>query len=142
MFQANVSARPLQPNFQPRLAVASTPILVAGESSVTATLSTQVVNNGNQLVSGPVTITFFSDEALTQVIDSIVIAGSIPGCARRRSAVSVAWPDLGTGPHSFWVKVDSADLIAEANEADNVAAGQSFVGTYGAYLPLIARNYP
>jgi hypothetical protein len=142
MFYANVSSRPLQANLQPRMAVASTPILAPGESGVTSTLSVQVVNNGNQLVSVPLTVTFYSDSALTQVIDSVVVADDVPGCARRRLPASVVWPDRGAGLHPFWVKVDSSNVVGETSEADNVTPGQVFVGTHGVYLPRIARGIP
>ena len=142
MFRSSVSSRLLQANLQPRLAAASTPILTAGESSVTATLSVQVVNNGNQGVTVPLTVTFYSDAALTQVIGSVVVTNGVPGCARRTTTLSVAWPGQGAGLHSFWVKADSSNSINESNEFDNIVEGQAFVGNYGVYLPLISRSSP
>jgi hypothetical protein len=93
-------------------------------------------------VSVPLTVTFYSDSALTQVIGSVVVADDVPGCARRRLPVSVVWPDLGTGLHQFWVKVDSSNVVGETSEDDNVMQGLAFVGTHGVYLPLIERGFP
>lgn len=142
MFRTNVGTRPLRPNLQPRATTALTPIIQPDESSVTSTLLIQIVNNGNQLVSEPLTVTFYTDATLTQVIDSMVITSGIPGCARRRVTASVVWPDRGVGFHPFWIKVDSANAITETNEADNVITGQVFVGNQQLYLPLVFRNFP
>ena len=73
MFRSNVASRALAPNLVPRLLGGSAPILTAGSPSVTATLPVEIVNNGNQLVTAPLSVTFYSDQALTQVIGSVVI---------------------------------------------------------------------
>lgn len=141
-FRLNVATRPLRPNLQPLAAFASTPILAAGESSATATLTVEMINNGNQLVSAPFTVTFYANAALTQAIASTVVTGGVPGCARRRVMANAAWPDLNVGPHPFWAKVDASLAISETNEADNTIAGLTFVGTHGVYLSLTARSSP
>ncbi len=142
MYQSSVASRALAPNLVPRLLGGSAPVLTSGSTSVTATLPVQIVNNGNQLVTVPLSVTFYSDAAMTQVIGSVLIQDDVPGCARRRVTASVAWPNLGSGFHSYWVKVDSANVVAETNETDNVASGQVFVGTRRFYLPLVSQNYP
>ena len=142
MFRSNVASRALAPNLVPRLLGGSAPILTSGSPSVTATLPVEIVNNGNQLVTAPLSVTFYSDQALTQVIGSVVIQADLSGCARRRVTASVAWPNLGAGFHSYWVKVDSANVIAETNETDNVVTGHVVVGSRRLYLPLISKNYP
>lgn len=142
MFRSSVVSRPLASNLLPRPVVAPALILAPGETSVTATLPVQIVNNGNRRVTAPLTVTFYSDYTLTQIIDSAVITGGVPGCVRQRVTANVEWPDLTVGFHSYWVKVDSTDAISETNEADNVIAGNVFVGTQGVYLPLIAKNSP
>lgn len=141
-FRTSVATRPLLSNLQPRTTFSSIPILGAGESSTTATLSVEMINNGNQLVSVPFMVTFYANAALTEIINSTVITGGVPGCARRRVVASAAWPELGVGPHDFWVKVDSGSTVGESNEADNVMAGQAFIGTQRIYLSLIDRNFP
>ena len=140
MFRDNVAVRTLHPNLQALSAGSFAPLLGASESSVTATLSVQFVNNGNQRITVPLTVTFYSDAALTQIINSTVITDGVVGCAGRRMTVSVIWPDLGPGSHPFWVKLDAPDTIAETNETDNVASSQTFVGTHRVYLPLVAKN--
>jgi hypothetical protein len=142
MFKASVAARPLSSNLLPRSATGSAPIATQDNTSVTATLSVQLANNGNRLVATPLTVTFYSNAALTEVINSTIITDAVPGCARRRVMASVNWPNLGAGLHSYWVKVDSSNVISEANEVDNVMEGQVLVGSHGVYLPLIARNSP
>jgi len=142
MFKINVTARPLASNLRPRSASGMAPLATPDNTSVTATLSVQLVNNGNQLVDLPFTVTFYSDAALTQVIDSTVITDGVPGCVRRRVTVSVDWPDLEVGLHPYWVKVDSANAISETDEADNVIEGQVFVGTWRLYLPIVANRFP
>ncbi len=142
MFRANVATRPLQPNFQTRFANAATPILQQGQSSVTATLSVEFVNNGNQPVTAPLTVTFYADEALTQVINSVVVTGGVPGCARRPVTASILWPNRGPGIQLFWAKVDAANAFNETNETDNVIQGQVFVGTHGVYLPFPMKSFP
>jgi hypothetical protein len=140
-FRSSVASRPLTSNLLPRLVVGLPPILAQGETSVTATLPIQIVNNGNRLVTAPLTVTFYSDAALTQVINSAVITSGIPGCARQRVTASVEWPDLTVGFHAYWVKIDSADVVSETNEVDNVSGGNVFVGTQTVYLPLVAKNF-
>ncbi len=142
MFTANVASRLPTINLLPRATSGSAPLATLDNPSVTATLSVQLVNNGNRLVSMPLTVTFYTDAALTQVIDSAVITTGVPGCARRRVTASVAWPNLEVGLHPYWVRVDSSSVVTETNEADNVTAGQAFVGTRQMYLPLVARNFP
>jgi hypothetical protein len=142
MFKTNVSARPLSANLLPRSASGTAPLLTQDNTSVTATLSVQLVNNGNRLVAMPLTVTFYSDAALSQIIDTMVITGEIPGCVRRRVTASMDWPDLGVGLHPYWAKVDSSNAIVETNEADNVIAGQVFVGTRQLYLPVVASRFP
>jgi hypothetical protein len=142
MYRSSVASRALAPNLVPRLLGGAAPVLTSGSTSVTATLPVQIINNGNQLVTAPLNVTFYSDAAMTQVIGSVLIQDDLPGCARRRVTASVAWPNLGAGFHSYWVKVDSTNVVAETSETDNVASGQVFVGTRRLYLPLVSRNYP
>jgi hypothetical protein len=141
-FKANVATRPLISNLLPRSASGAAPLVTPDNTSVTATLSIQLVNNGNRLATAPLTVTFYSDAALTQVINSTVITDGVPGCARRRVAANVMWLDLGVGLHPYWAKVDSSNAVAESSEADNVMAGQVFVGTRRLYLPVVANKFP
>ena len=141
-FRASVLSRPVQSNLAPRLNTGPGPLMPAGQTVVTATVSVDVVNNGNLLVAVPVTVTFYSDQALTQPISSVVVTDSLPGCARRSLSVRIDWPDRGVGSHTYWVKVDTSDAVTESDESDNVLSGQVFVGQYGVYMPLLKRTAP
>lgn len=140
MFKANVASRPLASNLLPRATSAYAPPGTPTNPNVTATLSVELVNNGNRLIAAPLTVTFYTDAALTQAVSSVVITGGVPGCARRRITTSAVWSNLEIGLHLYWAKVDSTNVIFESNEADNVIPGQIFVGTLGVYLPLLVRN--
>lgn len=120
---------------------------VSGTADVTLTV--WVRNNGTS-TSGPFTVTFYEDSGLTQPIgsqDVPVQSETFPGmtgCARRAVSVSVPWPDLTPGRHRFWVKVDSANVIAEgppgqSEEADNVLSGVAIIDPLQNYLPAVPR---
>ena len=142
MFRANTTLRPIQANLVSRLTTTAALLLPIGQSSVTAMLSAEVVNNGNSLVTLPLTVTFYSDAALTQVIGSSMITPGVPGCARRGRPVSVPWSNRGVGVHTYWVKVDSSNSVPESSESDNATSGQVFVGRYGVYLPMLQQRSP
>ena len=110
-----------------------------GTGPVTITLSAEVMNNGNTAVSGPVTVTFYSDAGLTEEIGSTIFT-NLGGCARRVALVTTAWENLSSGIHSFWVKVDSTEDIAETDETDNVMQGLATVDLCCIHLPLILRG--
>jgi hypothetical protein len=142
MFRTNVASRPLSANLLPTMVTTSALVLAPGEKSLTTTVSAQIVNNGNQLVAVPLTVTFYSDAALTDIIGSVVVTDGVPGCARRHTTASVIWPNLDPGFHPFWVKVDSANAVFETNNADNVSGAGVLVGTHAVYLPLAPRSFP
>jgi hypothetical protein len=141
-FKTSVAGRPLTSNLQPRSTNGTAPLSTPENSRVTATLAVQVVNDGNRHALTPLTITFYANSALTEVIDSTIITTGIPGCARRLVTAKVTWPNLGVGMHPYWVKVDASNAVDESNEADNVIAGQMFVGTRQLFLPLVAKKLP
>ena len=111
-----------------------------GTDPVTVTLSAEVMNGGNIAVSGPVTVTFYSDEGLTVPIGSATFS-DLGGCARRKAAVTTVWGSLSTGTHPFWVEVDSQETIDETIETDNVMQGVVIVSPFGVLLPLIHRQW-
>ncbi len=106
--------------------VKSTIVAYGDDDLATAKLSVSFRNNGNIEVGESFKVTFYSDEALTQIIGSKTINTEIRGCATRAYKTDVEWSDLPLGTHPFWVKVDSGNEIAEipANNADNIGAGQ------------------
>jgi len=82
-------------------------------------------NNGTTTINSPYEVTFYKDAARTQVIDSIMVASDLRGCATNVHVASVNWSGLGIGQHQFWVYIDSDNVIVETppNQDDNVAAG-------------------
>ena len=111
-----------------------------GTASVSVTLSAEVVNNGNTVVSGPVTVTFYSDAGLTTEIGSAVLT-DLAGCARRAAVLTTTWSNLGAGMYPFWVKADGPDDVVESDETDNVMQGLAFVTPHRLRLPLVLRAY-
>lgn len=111
-----------------------------GTSPVTVTLSADIRNNGNCQLSIPVQVTFYSDAALTSPLGSAAL-NELGGCGTFRQTVSVAWSNVPTGAHYFWVKVDSSESINESSESDNVMQGLVLVNAQRLYMPLVARGY-
>jgi hypothetical protein len=109
-----------------------------GTDPVTVTLSALVLNNGNTAADGTVTLTFYSDEALTTPIGSATFTG-LWGCARPVLPLTTTWESLSAGVHHFWAVVDSTGAVAETSEADNVGHGIVLVNPSQLYLPLALR---
>lgn len=105
-----------------------------------ASLYAEVLNNGSVATDTPVSVIFYADQALTQVIGSATAPAALPGCASHPAWVRTTWPNLSVGVHPFWVKVDNGDGVAETNEADNVGAGSVTVYTNGVFLPTVWRQ--
>ena len=108
--------------------------------TATVSLYAQVLNNGSVATSTPFTVTFYANQALTQVIGSMVVSAAVDGCVGRPLVAQVTWADLPVGDHPFWVKVDSADNIGETNEEDNIGTGIVRVSVHGRFLPLVSRQ--
>ncbi len=131
-FRAFASTQPLTTNLYLRSFSAST-LLPKGESSVTATVSVDIFNRGNQLMYlGPVTLTFYADQSQTQVITSVVVNG-VPGCARRGVKVETQWTNLTAGYHSYWVNMNGGGTQI-------LGTGQVYVMASEIYLPILRRN--
>jgi len=120
----------------------------SGQTTVTATLTVDVRNNGTLRAEAPFNVTFYSDQALSQVIGTAVVpapGGDFPGltgCATRYVTVEVPWSDLGFGWHDYWIEVDSGGAIGEGpdGELDNVTQGRVLVPSTQVNLPAILRN--
>jgi hypothetical protein len=100
---------------------------------------TEIFNNGSQAVTEPFTVTFYKDAALTQVIDSVTVDPTVAGCARDSYVASVTWPDLPAGKHTYWVQLDSGNVIVEEKDSDNVASGLVLVDPQTNFLPTVLR---
>jgi len=97
---------------------------------ITATLQAYVSNAGNVGTDEPVTMTFFAGESGAPVLDEI----SLPplACCGDGRWVSIAWPNLVDGGHSFCVRAATS-----VNEI--TACGVVLVNPLTAYLPLVTR---
>lgn len=119
----------------------ATGYLPSGSNGTQVFLRATIRNNGNAAVSEPVTVTFYEDAGLTQVMGSVVIEPQLRGCARSSYEVVLPWVYTVVGDYPFWVEVDSADLIDETNEGDNVGNGVVHIWENGVFLPAIV-DYP
>lgn len=103
----------------------------------TRTLSIDFVNNGNIAITKTMTVTFYADELLTQVISSTVLTPEIDGCVQQIYRASVDWLDeLPAGAHYFWVKLNSDAAIVESDETDNLLRGVIIVGGHTVFMPI------
>ena len=113
-----------------------------------ALLTASFRNSGTLSVIAPVTVTFYRDQALTQVIGSAVYdpatRGAVTGCSwggRNGEQASIMWNNLPVGTYQYWAKIDPANAIGETSDADNVTTmGTVTVRRYGTYVPLTNRQ--
>ena len=140
-WQSYVTAISPTVNLLPAHVPIATARTINGTDPVTVSLSAVVVNNGNMAVTGTVTVTFFSDAALTIPIGSDTLT-ELRGCVRREAVAATTWVNRPVGQHSFWVKVDSPEAVTESDEADNVASGMVLVSSHPLFMPLVFRRSP
>jgi hypothetical protein len=117
---------------EPAHPVAFTP---APGGTVSVTLQVKVFNNGNTYATGPITVTFYADPGLTQIIGSYVFTGTLGGCARRHFVATAVWKNLPQGTHRYWAKVEG-----DSYTADNIAEGVVLVNPHQVFLPVIRRQ--
>ncbi len=110
--------------------VASSVSPTIGDGS-SAPIRIGIRNTGTSAVAQPFTVTFYADEALTQVIGSTTVDSAVNGCHWHNDTHSaeINWSGLSTGVHTFWAKVDSGNSVAESSENDNIASGSVYVNT-------------
>jgi hypothetical protein len=150
LFRTSVENAPKYVNLYPAQ-VNSPYAFTNGAGTVTVTLTAEVGNNGT-VTAGAFDVTFYSDSGLNNPIGTVNVPAQssnftgMTGCATRNVSVSVPWEDLGPGLRSFWVKVDSGNIIGEAppgqdGEADNVMRGTVFVDPFQqSFLPVTPRD--
>ncbi len=129
--------------------IANDVVLVAGTPGFngTANLTATFRNGGTKSIVAPVTVTFYSDQALTQVIGSTTYypetSGAIAGCTwggRNSERVSVQWSNLQVGKYNYWAVIDSTNAIGETLENDNVTSrGTVTVVQNGIFVPTVRR---
>ncbi len=98
--------------------------------TVSVTIAADLVNNGDTAMANPITVTFYADEARTDVIGTAVIPAGLAGCARHSTAVQVLWSDLTPGMHPYWVEAAGG----------NTASGFVLINPAQIYLPVITRK--
>ena len=112
----------------------------AVNNTTSAEISTEIRNNGGVPTDSSFTVSFYSDVALTNLIDEVVVPAGLGGCARVGQTVSVTWDGLVPDQvNTFWVKVDSNDDISEFDDEDNIASGFVIVDPDQVFLPLTVR---
>jgi hypothetical protein len=112
-----------------------------------AVLNVNFRNTGTQSVVQPFKITFYSNANLTSEIGSVNYDpnkdGAVAGCTwggRNNEQVSILWNNLTVGTHQYWAKIDSAGVVAETNNNDNVAGpGVVTIQPKGLFVPLVNR---
>ena len=138
-YQQQIASYELYANLFAVEAMPTVENIQAPASTVDAEISVEFFNNGNQAITDPFTVSFYKDANLTQLIDSVTINPTVNGCARLGYVASVTWPSLSSGTHHFWVKLDSANVISEDVESDNVVSGVVLVDPEDIYLPFTRR---
>lgn len=88
-----------------------------------ARLKANFRNNGSVVAGEPFLVSFYSDQAMTQLIGSTAVSASVRGCATASYSAAVDWRGLPEGTYQYWAKVDSLNTIREAAESDNVITG-------------------
>ncbi|MBC7227597.1 MAG: hypothetical protein H5T61_10240 [Thermoflexales bacterium] len=111
------------------------PVIFAPTGTTGVTLSATIYNNGNAYARNPITVTFYADASLTQIIGTSVFTGTLEGCARRGITLEVYWDNLSTGAHPYWVKVEGDEY-----KEDNIKAGLVLVNPKQVFLPLTLRQ--
>ena len=110
---------------------------IGPDGTATALLDVPIRNGGNTLLDKPFHVTFYADAARTQEIDSFIVSPRLKGCALQAITVRGTWPGLEPGRHSYWVHIDSDDVIDEipSGDGDNIAKGTVLVNTHRVLLP-------
>lgn len=124
--------------------------IIGDDGQAEGVLAAAMRNNGNRRIEAPFTVTFYSDEALTEVIGEVVVPApdedfvGVTGCSVREwwATADLAWspaPEPGTYP--YWAVVDDGDTIDETDENDNVTSGEIEFVAAGehVYLPALVK---
>ncbi len=138
-FQEKTAERSPLPNMKPWNAANVPGFIIAPATTATVTLSVDIYNNGDTAVTAPITITFYANEALTDIIGSAAIP-NINGCARGPISVSVEWSGLTSGLRHYWVKADSDNILIEGSENDNTTSGFVIIDPDQIHLPIVLRQ--
>jgi hypothetical protein len=115
---------------------------VIATANTTVTLSASVMNNGNQAVTRPFSVTFYSDADRTQKVAEGRITAGVGGCAVPEVQVTAEWPNLAprNEPYPFWVRIDSVGtIVSDTVATDGLGQGTVRIWPTGLYLPLVRK---
>lgn len=138
-FLAQISAYDLYLNLYANQAGSIVAHSQAPDNTADVDLIVEFFNNGNQTIDQPFTVTFYKDANLTQIINSVTVNPTLMGCARHSYFATVAWLDLAPGTYTYWVKLDTNNVLGEEFENDNVASGVVIVDPISSFLPIVQR---
>lgn len=134
VFSKTVHSLPTFANLLPAEVAHPVTFISPPNGTTSATLSVKIYNNGNTYTTSPITVTFYANSALTEVIGTSVFTDSLGGCARRYIVATAIWEGLSAGLHRYWVKVEG-----DSNTADSVVEGFVLVNPKQVFLPVVLR---
>lgn len=119
--------------------------MASNSASVDITASFR--NSGTRSIVDPFTVTFYSDQAMTNVIGTATYNpannGVVAGCSwggRNSDRVTIRWNDLPVGTHNYWAKIDTGNAVAETSENDNVTTmGTVRIYAHHLNIPVVNR---
>jgi hypothetical protein len=113
--------------------------VIANSSS--ATLTAEIINNGNTTATGPFKVSFYEDAQFLNLIGEVTVPAGFSGCAQERVRVSVNWDGLAPDvDENFWVVVDSGAVVNEIDEGDNISSADVWVDPpVQLFVPLIGE---
>lgn len=116
-----------------------TPIVEFSNGGGTADVTIQVGfrNNGNQMLSAPIDVTFYDDGG--SPIGTASITADLRGCALDAYHAEIVWNDLAPGLHNFTVEIDSSNSVSESAENDNIGTGVVIIDPQQIFLPTVFR---
>jgi hypothetical protein len=146
-FQQEATTRAGQSNLVGGVASDVVTFMNPATQTGSAILTASFRNSGTRSIIAPLTVTFYSDQALTQVIGTVTyepeVRGAITGCTwggRNSEQVSLPWNNLPVGAHQYWAKVDTGNAVGETNEGDNVTTvGTVYIQSAGVLIPVTIR---
>jgi CARDB len=140
-FKSYVASEPLFKNLKVDQ-VANVDVATNGAPTASARISVTFRNKGTQAITQPFTVTFYENANLTSPIGSVMINPTIYGCSAQAYTASVTWNGLTKGTHTYYVHLDSGNVIDEfpAQNGDNVGVGQVKVHASQTNLPVIRSS--
>ena len=139
-YVSRAAAAPRNVNLFPTAAFGARGALSVGGGTSNVLLTAEVRNQGTVPTGQSFVVNFYRDAGLTDLIGSTTVPAGLAGCEGARVQTQKIWAGLAPGLHSFWVKVDADNAVAETQEGDNVIEGRAFVPSSQLWLPLISRG--